>query len=132
MPQWLLIVSSHRAPNKPQRPTVTGFLDNRFSSGAEAGASRHSHSLKAMWSEYREYSVSSASSPSQLSGGQHADQLDQTKAQPRGTRPQSRARDTAAPEGGPVCTENLICVDEVRESLKLTRWLHFYALYLPS
>jgi len=31
MPQWLLIVSSHRAPNKPQRPTVTGFLDNRFS-----------------------------------------------------------------------------------------------------
>jgi hypothetical protein len=31
MPQGLLIVSSHRAPNKPQRPTVTGFLDNRFS-----------------------------------------------------------------------------------------------------
>ena len=31
MPQWLLIVSSHRAPNKPQQPTVTGFLDNRFS-----------------------------------------------------------------------------------------------------
>jgi hypothetical protein len=44
----------------------------------------------------------SASSPSQLSGGQHADQLDQTKAQPRGTRPQSRARGTAGLEGRPL------------------------------
>ena len=32
----------------------------------------------------------------------------------------------------PVGTENLICVDDVRESPKLTRWLRFYALYLPS
>jgi|SRR6516165_4620704 len=51
---------------------------------------------------YRKYTVSLASSPSQLSGGQHADWLDQTKAQPRGTRPQGRARDTAGPEGGPL------------------------------
>ena len=29
-----------------------------------------------------------------------------------------------------VCTENIIRVDEVRESLKLTRCLRFYALYL--
>src|SRR5262245_11421272 len=31
-----------------------------------------------------------------------------------------------------VCTENLIHVDEMRESPKLTRWLHFYALCLRS
>jgi|SRR6516164_9414222 len=48
---------------------------------------------------YRKCTVSLASSPPQLSGGQHADWLDQTKAQSRGTRPQGRARDTAGPEG---------------------------------
>jgi hypothetical protein len=32
----------------------------------------------------------------------------------------------------PVCTENLIHVDEMRESPKLTRWLRFYALCLRS
>ena len=31
-----------------------------------------------------------------------------------------------------VCTENLIHVDEMRESPKLTRWLRFYALCLRS
>jgi len=31
-----------------------------------------------------------------------------------------------------VCAENLIHVDEMRESPKLTRWLHFYALCLRS
>jgi hypothetical protein len=32
----------------------------------------------------------------------------------------------------PVCTENLIHVDEMRESPKLTPWLRFYALWLRS
>ena len=31
-----------------------------------------------------------------------------------------------------VCTENLICIDVVRESPKLTRWLRFSALCLRS
>ena len=31
-----------------------------------------------------------------------------------------------------VCTENLVHVDEMRESPKLTRWLRFYALCLRS
>ena len=31
-----------------------------------------------------------------------------------------------------VCTENLIHVDGMRESPKLTRWLRFYALCLRS
>jgi hypothetical protein len=31
-----------------------------------------------------------------------------------------------------VCTENLIHIDDMRESPKLTRWLRFYALCLRS
>jgi hypothetical protein len=33
---------------------------------------------------------------------------------------------------GAVCTENLIHIDDMRESPKLTRWLRFYALCLRS
>jgi hypothetical protein len=102
MPQWLLIVSSHRAPNKPQRPTLTGFLDNRFSTPSRSWCQPPFALTQSQVERPQEQCELGSSSPSQLSGGQDGDCLDQTKAQPRGTRPQSRARNTAAPEGGPL------------------------------
>jgi hypothetical protein len=44
----------------------------------------------------------------------------------------STARRALIENAAVVCTENLIHVDEMRESPKLTRWLRFYALWLRS
>jgi hypothetical protein len=40
------------------------------------------------------------------------------------------SKKTGELSSGPVCTENLIHVDEMKESPKLTRWLRSYALCL--